>query len=149
MIPPLLSNFVVPQPSPNPNLMVPQPSPNPNLMVSQPSPNPNLMVPQPSPNPNLMVPQPSPNPNLIVPQHSSTSSQLQRPCVTLPFWLVFIFGNVSRCKGRISRGEDKKLLPPPDDIVFGHKEYVIYQNSKSGNFEQSRKKRNVYYHPLA
>lgn len=43
--------------------------------------------------------------------------------------------------------EDKKPLAPPDDIVFGHKEYIINQNSKSGNFEQSREERNVYYHP--
>jgi hypothetical protein len=39
------------------------------------------------------------------------------------------------------------LLPPPDDVVLGHKEYVLFQNPKSGMFEQSREKRNVYYHP--
>ena len=42
---------------------------------------------------------------------------------------------------------NKKLLPPPDDIVLGHKEYVVYQNPNSGMFERSREKRNVYYHP--
>ena len=70
--------------------------------------------------------------------------------VETPFWIVFIFGNISRCngcKGRISRSVDNKVLPPPDDIVLGHKEYVVYQNSRSGLFEQSKDKRNVYYHP--
>ena len=45
------------------------------------------------------------------------------------------------------RGEGKALLLPPDDSVLGHKEYVVYQNLHSGNFEMSREKRNVYYHP--
>ena len=86
--------------------------------------------------------------SLAMPQQMSTPQQ--RPFVDSPFWVRFIFGNISRCngcKGKISRGGDKKLLPPPDDIVLGHKEYVIFHNPRSGNFEQSREKRNVYYHP--
>lgn len=51
------------------------------------------------------------------------------------------------CKGKICRDVNKKLLPPPDDIVLGHKEYVVFQNPNSGIFEQTREKRNVYYHP--
>ena len=127
--PPLISNFVITQLSSN--FVVPQPSLNFSVLVAQPSPNSNFVVPQPSPNSNLMA------------------SQQQRPCVDTPFWLVFIFGNVSRCngyKGRISIGEDKKPLSPPDDIVLGHKEYIIYQKPKSGNLEQSEDKRNVNYH---
>ena len=80
---------------------------------------------------------------------SFTSFQHQRPCVDTPFWLAFIFGNVSRCngcKGKIARDVNNKALPPPDDIVFGHKEYVIFHNVCSGMYEQSREKRNVYYH---
>ena len=76
-------------------------------------------------------------------------SQDQRPCVDTPFWLTFIFGNISRCngcKGKIARGVNNKVLPPPDDVVFGHKEFVIFQNPHSGMFEQSREQRNVYYH---
>lgn len=129
---PQQSNFVIP-----PNFFVPRTS-NSNVLVAQPSPTSSFVVPQHSPNSNLVL-QPSP-----------ISPSQQRPHVDTPFWLVFIFGNVSRCngcKGRISRGEDKKPLPPPNDIVLGHKEYIIYQNSKSENFEQSRDKRNVYYHP--
>ena len=45
-----------------------------------------------------------------------------------------------------ARDANNKVLPPPDDIVFGHKEFVIFQNHRSGMFEQSREKRNVYYH---
>ncbi len=73
-----------------------------------------------------------------------------RPAVTNPFWLCFIHGNVSRCngcKGRIMRGEDRKPLPPPDDLVIRHKEFVLFNNPRTGFFEQSREERNVYYHP--
>lgn len=73
-------------------------------------------------------------------------SQTQRAIVESPFWVAFIFGNFSRCngcKGKISRDQNKKVLPPPDDIVFGHKEYVIYQNQRSGIFEQSHDKRSL------
>ena len=86
----------------------------------------------------------SPSPVLYSP------SLQERPIVDTSFWLLFIFGNISRCngcKGRISRDINKQLLPPPDDIVLGHKEHVIFQNPNSGMFEQSREKRNVYYHP--
>jgi hypothetical protein len=84
-----------------------------------------------------------PGPGVVLPQQ-------QRPAIESPFWLAFIFGNVSRCngcKGKISRDQNKKLLPPPDDIVFCHKEHVIFHNQRSGMFEQSHDKRNVYYHP--
>ena len=84
------------------------------------------------------------------PPKSFSLPHQERPFVESPFWLTFIFGNISRCngcKGKISRGPDRKLLPPPDDVVFGHKEYVVFQNPNSGMFEQSREKRNVYYHP--
>jgi len=37
-------------------------------------------------------------------------------------------------------------MPSPDDIVLGHQEYIVFHNPRSGMFEQSRKKRNVYYH---
>ena len=75
--------------------------------------------------------------------------QQSRPAVESPFWVTFLFGNVSRCngcKGKIQR-LDGKLLPAPDDLVVGHKEFVIFINPKSGRYEQSWDKRNVYYHP--
>ena len=78
------------------------------------------------------------------------SNQVGRPPVDLPFWVVTIFGNVSRCqgcKGKIRRADNKKPLPPPNDIVLQHQEYVVYNNPRTGRFEQSREKRNVYYHP--
>ena len=64
----------------------------------------------------------------------------QKPFVDTPFWLALLFGNVSRCngcKGKIARDANSKVLPPPDDIVFGHK---VFLNPRSGMFEQSREK---------
>ena len=89
-------------------------------------------------------------PLIHVDQLSPRSHQQQKSSVEMPFWLTFIFGNVSRCngcKGKIRRGEGKALLPPPDDIVLGHKEYVVYQNIHSGKFEMSQDERSVSYHP--
>ncbi len=74
----------------------------------------------------------------------------RRPAVGDPFFVCFLHGNISRCngcKGRIRRAEDKKPLPPPDDIVLRHKEFVIFQNPNSGMFQQTHTPRNVYYHP--
>ena len=88
--------------------------------------------------------------SMAPPGCAATVSPQMRPGVDSPFWLVFIFGNVSRCngcKGRIVRDANKKPLPPPDDIILGHKEYIVFHNPRSGNFEQSREQRNVYYHP--
>lgn len=40
-----------------------------------------------------------------------------------------------------------QLHPPgKPDIVLRRKEYVMYQNSRTGVFEQSKDDRNVYYH---
>ena len=80
---------------------------------------------------------PTPTYQQSQPQYTC-QQQLSRACVESPFWLTFIFGNVSRfngCKGRILRSDDKKPLPPPDDLVLGHKEYVMFHNPHSGNFE--------------
>ena len=62
--------------------------------------------------------------------------QPQCPLVDSPFWVAFLFGNVSRCngcKGKISHQIDNKPLPPPNDLILGHKEYVIFLNHKSGH----------------
>lgn len=89
-----------------------------------------------SPNPSR-----SPSNNVVI--------QQSRPKVESPFWIAFIFGNVSRCngcKGKLKHHQDNTPLPPPDDLILGHKEFVIYINPKTGRFEQSWDKRNVYYH---
>ena len=73
----------------------------------------------------------------------------ERPAVEDPFIVGFVHGNIPRCngcKGRISRGEDGKPLPAPNDLVLRHREHVIFQNPNTGLFQQSRDKRNVYYH---
>ena len=78
------------------------------------------------------------------------ASDVHRPDVGSPFWLCFIHGNISRCngcKGRIACGQDKKPLPPPDDLVIRHRENVLFLNPNTGVYQQSREARNVYYHP--
>ena len=69
-------------------------------------------------------------------------------------WMIKSYSNkqlciyVSRCngcKGKILRDVNKRPLPFSDDIVFGHKEYVVFNNPRTGLYEQSREK-NVYYH---
>ena len=72
----------------------------------------------------------------------------QRPSINSPLWISFVHGNISRCngcKGKIGR-IGKRPLPPPDDIVFRHREKVLFQNPNTGNFQVSREYRNVYYH---
>ena len=66
------------------------------------------------------------------------------------FYVMYISRNISRCQGcsgKILRAPDGKPLPPPDDLVIQHKEQVLYQNPKTGNFQLSHDFRNVYYHP--
>ena len=107
----------------------------------------NNYTPEPPPLPLILTPPPTQSSQLSTP---APFRQQGRPSVETPFWVAFIFGNVSRCngcKGKILRGEDKSALPPPYDIVLGHKEYVIFQTSYSPVFQQSWDKRNVYYHP--
>ena len=58
-----------------------------------------------------------------------------------------MFPDATGVKGKSLEAKERNLLPPPDDLVLGHKERVLYQNPHSGRFELSRDKRNVYYHP--
>ena len=82
--------------------------------------------------------------------HGPQSTVPQNPAQADIFLVMMLSGNISRCQGcsgRILRGGDGKPLPPPDDLVVQHKEYVLFQNPKSGIFQLSRELRNVYYHP--
>ena len=51
----------------------------------------------------------------VAPHMSLVSQQTQSlPPVDTPFWLVFVFGNVSQCngcKGKLHRDKNKKPLP--------------------------------------
>ena len=66
-----------------------------------------------------------------------------------PFILAFVRGNISRCIGcglKDLRQIDEKPHPPPGDLCIQHKENVIFENPRSGNYQLSKDKRNVYYH---
>jgi len=65
------------------------------------------------------------------------------------FWIVFVKGNISRCGGcgmRNMRTEAGTPHPAPDDICLQHKEYVMFENPRTGLVQWSRDLRNVYYH---
>ena len=67
----------------------------------------------------------------------------------MPFWIVFIKGNISRCAGcglRNLKNTDGSPLQPPSDICLQHKEYVLFENPHTGYHQMSRDLRNVYYH---
>ena len=80
---------------------------------------------------------------LLIQQQASLSN------IVDPFWIVPLFGNVSRCQGcseKIMRTLDGKPLPAPDDLIVQHKEHVLFPNPKTGLFQLSHDLRNVYYH---
>ena len=65
------------------------------------------------------------------------------------FWLHFVKGNISRCNGcgkRDLRGDDGRPKPPPYDLCIQHKEYVLFENPRTGMHQMSWDPRNVYYH---
>ena len=63
-----------------------------------------------------------------------------------PFRLMFLNSRISRCQG--CRGRIEQGQPSPGDIVLQHKEYVLFQNPRNGNWQMSTDLRNTYYHPL-
>ena len=83
------------------------------------------------------------------PQVPTTSSSVAANVGHL-FYITYISRNISRCQGcsgKILRTSTGKPLPPPDDLVVQHKEHVLFQNQKTGNFQLSHDFCNVYYHP--
>ena len=65
------------------------------------------------------------------------------------FHIMFVKGNISRCAGcgkRDLRGPDGKPHNPPNDLCAQHKEFMVFENPKTGNHQQSHNVRNVYYH---
>lgn len=55
------------------------------------------------------------------------ASDADCPDVGSPFWFCFVQGNISHCNG-CTRGQDKKPLPPPDNLMVCHKENVFFLN---------------------
>ena len=72
----------------------------------------------------------------------STSSE---SCVGQPFCVMFLNARILRCQG--CRGKIEQGHPSPGDIVLQHKEYVLFQNPRTGNWQMSKDLRNTYYHP--
>lgn len=56
------------------------------------------------------------------------------------FWLYFVKGNISRCNGcgkRDLRGDDGRPRPPPFDLCIQHREYVLFENPRTGMHQMS------------
>ena len=63
-----------------------------------------------------------------------------------PFYVMFLNARISRCQG--CRGRIEQGKPSPADIVLQHKEHVLFQNPRTGDWQMSKDLRNTYYHPL-
>ena len=78
----------------------------------------------------------------------SPHQQVESSC-TNAFWLRFVKGNISRCTGcgqRTLRAEDGRPRLPPYNLCLQHKEYVFFENPRTGLHQLSSEHRNVYYH---
>ena len=96
-------------------------------------------------NSSASVASPLQNPQSTVP-HGPQSYSAPKPSTSRylvgddAFWQYLPLPRLFRENS--ARG-DGKPLPPPDDLVVQHKEYVLLQNPKSGIFQLSRELRNV------
>ena len=66
-----------------------------------------------------------------------------------PLILMFVRGNITRCVGcgsRDLRNSSGKPHDPPGDLCLQHKEFVTFNNPRTGLPQQSHDLRNVYYH---
>ena len=79
----------------------------------------------------------------------SHNSNTPEPVDVDLFWVHSVKGNISRCTGcaqRDLRAVNGKPHPPPHDLCLQHKEQVLFENPKTGCYQMSRDRRNVYYH---
>ena len=86
---------------------------------------------------------------LPCPAQQTHEAELEKDSYSLPFLLVFVKGNISRCAGcgkKNLRDASGKLHPPPHDLCLMHKEFVIFDNPNTGLRQKSQERRNVYYH---
>lgn len=94
---------------------------------------------------NYIAPPSQPPPLLHVSPGSSQSPSSDFS-VGQPFRLMFLNARISRCQG--CRGQILQGCPSPQDLVFQHKEHVLFLNPNTGNWQLSRDLRNTYYHTL-
>ena len=93
---------------------------------------------------NFLSPLSKPPPLVhLSPQSSSQVSPGSNLPVGQPFRLMFYNSRISRCQG--CRGQIQPCSSP-HDVIFQHKEQVLFQNPNSGNWQLSRDLRNNYYH---
>ena len=108
---------------------------------------PNTMIRSVSNTANFLSPLSQPPPLVHVsprPQSSLQASLGSSSSVGQPFRLMFYNARISRCQG--CRGEIQRGCSSPHDVIFQHKEHVLFQNPNSGNWQMSRDLRNTYYH---
>ena len=72
-------------------------------------------------------------------------SILLHQTVGQPFCVMFLNAQISRCQG--CRGTIEQGQSSPGDIVLQHKEYVLFQNPRTGSWQMSKELRNTYYRP--
>ena len=125
------------------------------------------LYPQQSPRPSSLLPPPPPlirapvqlsMPFMYAPMYLPCSTQQtqerqeagqEKDSTSIPFLLVFVKGNISRCAGcgkKNLRDGNGKVHPPPHDICLMHKEFITFENPNTGIRQKSQERRNVYYH---
>ena len=89
------------------------------------------------------------SPSFYTPTSYYKGADASHTNVSQPFYLMFVKGNISRCAGcglKNLRQIDGSPFPPPEDLCVQHKEYVLFENPKTGIYQLSNDLRNVYYH---
>ena len=93
---------------------------------------------------NFTAPSPQPPPLIQTLPVRSTQSSPSSYYVGQPFRLMFLNTRISRCQG--CRGQILQGYSCPRDLVFQHKEHVLFLNPNTGNWQLSHDLCNTYYH---
>ena len=87
-------------------------------------------------------------PVMYAPMYYSQNPESHNECEEMPFHLVFVKGNISKCGGcgkKDLRDLCGKPQPPPEDLCLQHKEFVMFDNPHTGIRQRSHDQRNIYY----
>ena len=80
-----------------------------------------------------------------LPSSSSVQGMSADSPVGQPFCVIFLNAQILRCQG--CRGKIEQGQASPEGVVLQHKEYVLFQNPRTGSWQMSKNMRNTYYHP--